>query len=133
MKTRSVRILAISLALAVSSTALAYPTMGNSNPELGGFIVIHIVKNKQTVTHACTGGNVQVLIAGNKNTVTLTGDCAKVSVTGNRNIVTVDGVGEVNVMGNKNTLTWKRGIGGKKAKVSNTGNGNKVRRAPAKK
>ena len=127
---RSVRILAVVLAVAVSGTAFAYSTVWDSSPTLTDRLVI--VKNKQTVTHACTGKSV-VVVSGNKNIVTLTGDCARVEVDGNKNIVTIDGVGKLSVRGNNNTRSWKQGVGGKRAKVSNTGNGNKVHRASAKK
>ena len=75
-----------------------------------------IAGNKQTKTIACAKDGV-VLIAGNDNTIKLTGRCKLVQVPGNHNKIT----------GNKNSVTWSKTIDGDKApEVSELGTGNKV-------
>ena len=72
------------------------------------------------------GGGGNFAINGNGNRITITGNAARVRVNGNRNRVTVAGVGVIQVPGNGNTVTWSRGLGGKKPRVSVLGNRNRV-------
>lgn len=76
-------------------------------------------------THRC-GPNTEVDISGASNVVTLTGECKRVSVSGSSNEVKVEAVGSIDVTGTSNNVTWKRGLGKAKPKVSRTGIGNKV-------
>ena len=87
-----------------------------------------ITDNDKTRTITCKdAGTAEV--AGNGNTVTVTGPCAKVSVTGNHNTVSIDQAGTIAALGNDNTVTWKAGAGGKDPEVSNLGSRNVVRKA----
>jgi hypothetical protein len=102
-----------------------------------------IVDNKQTTTIDCAA-DADVTIAGNENTVTLTGACKSVTVSGNKNTVTaassehgyvtgngntvtVDAMDYLAVPGNNNVVTYKATITkGGKLKLNNPGKGNKV-------
>ncbi|RKH88981.1 DUF3060 domain-containing protein [Corallococcus sp. AB045] len=86
---------------------------------------IDITGNDETATHACTPGST-VEITGTDNTVTLTGECKSVTVNGTDNKVKVEATGAISVTGNSNSVTWKRGLGKSKPKVSRTGTDNKV-------
>jgi hypothetical protein len=95
---------------------------------LAGGTAHTVVDNNHTTSIACKTGD-SAEIAGNGNKVTVTGECANVRVTGNSNTVSIDAAESIDVLGNKNTVTWKRGLGGKDAAVSNPGTDNKVARA----
>ena len=69
---------------------------------------IEVSGTGETSTHECTPGT-EVEVTGASNTVTLTGECKRLTVEGA-----------------SNTVTWKRGPGKSKPKVSRTGVGNKV-------
>ena len=102
-----------------------------------------IAGNKQTKTIACAKDGV-VLIAGNDNTIKLTGRCklvqvpgnhnkitaesaAVISTDGNENSVVVTAVDAITINGNKNSVTWSKTIDGDKApEISERGTGNKV-------
>ncbi len=102
-----------------------------------------IANNKQTRTIACAKDGV-VLIAGNDNTIKLTGKCklvqvpgnhnkvtaesaAVVSADGNDNTVTVTAVDAISLNGNKNAVTWSKTISGDEAPdVAELGTDNKV-------
>ncbi len=102
-----------------------------------------IAANKQTKTIACGKGGV-VLIAGNDNTIKVTGRCKLVNVPGNHNKVTaesaavisadgndntvvVTAVDAITVNGNNNAVTWSKTLDGDEAPdVSELGTDNKV-------
>ncbi|MHA7632485.1 DUF3060 domain-containing protein [Corallococcus sp. M7] len=84
-----------------------------------------VTGNEETATHACKPGST-VEITGNDNTVTLTGECKSVTVNGNDNKVKVEATGAISVTGTTNAVTWKRGLGKSKPKVSRTGVDNKI-------
>jgi hypothetical protein len=90
---------------------------------------LDIVGSARKETLTCTGNSV-VSISGSANDITVTGECKTVSVAGSANKVTLDGVGEINVSGSSNKVTWKRAAGdAKKPKVNAVGVGNKVAKA----
>ena len=105
------------------------------------FADVAIEDNEQTVTVDCEKDKT-VSITGNKATVTLTGVCdllavsgndaiitgsaAKVAVAGNNNQVKLEAVDRIATPGNKNIVTWKKGVTKAKPKVSNPGNKNKI-------
>ncbi|MGE6764053.1 DUF3060 domain-containing protein [Corallococcus interemptor] len=86
---------------------------------------IDITGTGETATHACTPGST-VEITGADNTVTLTGECKSITVNGSDNKVTAEATGAISVTGNSNSVTWKRGLGKSKPKISRTGTDNKV-------
>jgi hypothetical protein len=90
---------------------------------------IDIIGSARKETFTCAGNTV-VSISGSANDITLTGDCKSVSVAGSANKVAMEGVGEINVSGTSNNVTWKRAVGdAKKPKVNAAGIGNNVAKA----
>jgi hypothetical protein len=83
--------------------------------------------NAKTETIDCAGNDVTV--DGNLNKLSLTGECRNVDVNGNGNVVGVEAAVAISLLGNRNTVTWRRGVAGKDPRVSNLGNGNTVSRA----
>jgi len=87
---------------------------------------LRIDGNEAERTFACEGRDVTV--EGNGLEITLTGDCGVVKAVGNKNDLTIDGVARVEVVGNKNSVTWARNLSEtKKLPVSKMGAGNKVK------
>jgi hypothetical protein len=84
----------------------------------------NVIINSNKVTATLTGTCDRVYIAGNKATVK--GSAVQILVAGNDNTLTLDAVDELMVSGNDNTVTYKKGIKQKSPKVGNPGNGNKV-------
>jgi hypothetical protein len=84
-----------------------------------------IVKNNQSKSIVCKTGDA-IEVAGNKNSVALSGECKSVVVSGNENTVTIEAAGSIDTPGNKNKVSWRRGLEGKDATLSNLGNGNTV-------
>jgi len=105
---------------------------------------VSIIDNNKTITVDCSKDK-SVSLIGNHITVTLTGTCTRVTVTGNfetvtgsattfwvagnHNTVNADAADEINVAGNDNTLTWKKGLSKPQPKISNPGKNNKVTQA----
>ncbi|MBN8466741.1 DUF3060 domain-containing protein [Corallococcus exiguus] len=86
---------------------------------------IDITGSGEKATHECTPDST-VEITGADNTVTLTGECKSVEVNGTGNKVKVEATRSIEVTGNSNSVTWKRGHGKSKPKISRTGTDNKV-------
>lgn len=97
----------------------------------------------QTINHDCNS-DPQVDISGSSNQITLTGTCTeveingasntviieaskKVSVTGANNEVTVTASDRISVTGANNNVVWKKGIKGKRPKISSTGIQNRIK------
>jgi protein-disulfide isomerase len=102
---------------------------------------VNVVDNGKTLTVDCAKDK-NVVITANKVTLTLTGTCARVMITGNdatvkgsanqvyipgnNNKVELDAIDELMIAGNKNTVSYRKGIKNKSPKVANPGNDNKV-------
>ncbi|RKH58048.1 DUF3060 domain-containing protein [Corallococcus llansteffanensis] len=86
---------------------------------------IDVTGSGETATHECTPGST-VEITGASNNVTLTGECKSVTVSGSNNTVKVEATRAISVTGMANTVTWKRGHGKSKPKISRTGMNNKI-------
>ncbi|RYZ42054.1 MAG: DUF3060 domain-containing protein [Myxococcaceae bacterium] len=84
-----------------------------------------VTGSNETATHECKPGST-VEITGESNKVTLTGECKSVNVNGSNNTVTVEATSAIDVTGMSNSVTWKRGHGKSKPKISRTGMNNKV-------
>lgn len=83
---------------------------------------VHVSGNKATVT--LTGVCDKVLLDGNE--ISLTGSAVTVGIRGNDNTATLEAVDGILTPGNKNKVTWKKGVKKAKPKISNAGNGNKI-------
>lgn len=121
------KMLFLAAALALTASAAAADVM--------------VVDNNQKLTVDCAKDKT-VTVAGNKATITLNGTCEAVIVSGNHasvkgssvrflvsgndNTVDVDAADEIQVTGNKNTVSYKKGIKAKAPRVSNPGNNNTV-------
>jgi serine protease inhibitor len=103
------------------------------------------VENSKTLNHDCAK-DPEVTVAGNSNTLTLTGECTKVSiagnsntlsiasaaalvVNGNQNTVAIEATDAIRVPGSNNTVTWKKPIKEKKPAIANPGTKNKITQA----
>ncbi len=93
---------------------------------LAGDSAIAILDNGRTETIACRGKDVTV--DGNDNDLTLTGECGRVEVSGDANVVRVEVAAAIFALGDRNKVTWARGIGGKAPKVTSLGSGNDISR-----
>jgi len=83
--------------------------------------------NRVIDTIACTGQD--VIVNGDKAELTLTGACGLVVVNGNKTRVTIEAAQGIQVNGNKNQVTWTRGVGGDRPSIKVLGNKNVVKRA----
>jgi len=90
---------------------------------------IVIDKNELTKTIKCEGD--EVIVNGNENELTIKGECSRLYVPGNKNIIEVEAVAEIDTPGNKNTVTWEKGIDGKKPSISNLGTKNTIKKGEA--
>lgn len=84
-----------------------------------------ITGNSRRLTLVCKP-NAEVMISGNANKIALTGPCAKVNISGNSQVITIESAGEIAVTGNSNRVAWRTGLEGKKPKITQLGNANKV-------
>lgn len=83
---------------------------------------VNIAGNKATIT--LSGTCVEVNISGNN--VTVKGSVSHANVSGNDNTLALDASDEILVSGNKNTISYKKGVKAKKPSVLNTGTDNKI-------
>lgn len=78
-------------------------------------------------TMSCNGRTVN--IRGEGGRVKLLGNCPLVSITGSRNTVSVERLGQVNVRGSANVITYSAALRGGRIAQSLSGSGNSVRAA----
>ena len=102
---------------------------------------VTVMDNKKTLTVDCAKDK-NVNLVGNHITVTLTGTCEKVTATGNHatvngsttnafvagneNKLNLDGVDNISVSGNRNTITYKKALAKKKTTLAIGGKDNNV-------
>lgn len=68
-----------------------------------------------------------LLVLGSRNQLTLSGQCSKVEINGSDNVVTVDTIDEIEVVGQRNRVSWQRTIGDRRSpRVSTVGPGNEI-------
>jgi hypothetical protein len=87
--------------------------------------VIEVNGSGSTRTIRC-GPKGQLEINGSGHHLTVTGECESVEVNGTGNTVSVEATAVLDVNGVGNAVTWKRGVGAAKPKVSRTGLNNTV-------
>jgi hypothetical protein len=99
----------------------------------------------QTVSHDCgNGGKVEIEISSSR--ITLTGNCSKVELRGSKNTIAIASVGElwvggtenrgsvdaadvITTAGNRNVLTYRRGVTLRAPRLSLLGKDNSVTQA----
>ncbi|MBI5543993.1 MAG: DUF3060 domain-containing protein [Deltaproteobacteria bacterium] len=86
---------------------------------------LSISGNDEKHDEDCAGRDVDV--SGNDLKVTLRGECGRVEVSGNDNVVDLDVAADIEVVGNANKVTWARGPGTAKPKISKAGSDNEVK------
>jgi hypothetical protein len=65
-------------------------------------------------------------IAGNNDEITITGECADIQVLGHDNKITLEAVGSIQLAGQNNLVTYRRGLTGPKPSIQAMGENNKV-------
>ena len=65
-------------------------------------------------------------IAGNNDEITITGECADIQVLGHDNKITLEAVGSIQLVGQNNLVTYRRGLTGPKPSIQAMGENNKV-------
>ena len=118
--------LATALLALATTTAAADVVVLDNNAKLK----VDCAKDK-TVT--VVGNGAQITLTGACDRVTISGNKASVKgsvgaalVSGNDNTLELDAVDEISVSGNKNTVSFKKGLKAKLPKVANTGTDNKL-------
>ena len=86
-----------------------------------------LVGNDQTLAHACDIGE-RVELVGDRNIVTITGECVGLSVTGSGNQIGIEVVDEVRIEGDRNDVRWQRGLTFDRPNVLESGGSNSVQR-----
>jgi hypothetical protein len=120
-------VVALALGLFVRTSALASSRVAERSATTSASAEdVTITQNDLKRTIDCKGA---VRISGNRNTLTLTGECSSLLVDGNDNVVTVEAVAEIATWGNRNTVTWTRGVGGKPPKISDPGTKNSIKKS----
>lgn len=95
---------------------------GAPTPKAGGPISVSGVESRRTID--CADGVLSVNISGVKNTVVLTGRCARVEVSGIENRVTIEEAGAIDVSGLNNVVRFASGT----PELSKSGIGNTLER-----
>jgi hypothetical protein len=103
--------------------------------------VVSVMDNNKEITTDCSkdkefnlvGNNIKLTMTGTCTKVTATGNHANVSgsvteahLIGNHNVYALDGVDTIKVIGNHNTVTYKKPLAKKKTTVGNLGKKNKI-------
>jgi hypothetical protein len=81
----------------------------------------------QTLDHVCEIGE-RVELVGDRNIVTITGECVGLSVTGTGNQIGIDVVDEIRIQGDSNDVRWQRGLTVDRPNMLETGGRNSVQR-----
>jgi hypothetical protein len=81
----------------------------------------------QTLDHVCEIGE-RVELVGDRNIVTITGECVGLSVTGTGNQIGIEVVDEIRIQGDSNDVRWQRGLTVDRPNMLETGGRNSVQR-----
>jgi hypothetical protein len=81
----------------------------------------------QTLDHVCDIGE-RVELVGDRNIVTITGECVGLSITGSGNQVGIEVVDEIRIEGQDNDVRWQRGLTVDRPNMLETGGRNSVQR-----
>ena len=88
-----------------------------------------VASNNKTVT--LDGDGKPKVIAGNNNKIQIRGDCSSLKILGNTNSVEVERVGNIQIVGDSNRVSYVHGLGGDSPIVADIGKDNQITRAPA--
>lgn len=81
----------------------------------------------QTLDHVCDIGE-RVELVGDRNIVTITGECVGLAITGSGNQVGIEVVDEIRIEGARNDVRWQRGLTVDRPNMLETGGSNSVQR-----
>jgi hypothetical protein len=84
-----------------------------------------IASNNQTLTLA--GDGKPRVIAGDNNKVQIHGDCSSLKVIGKNNTVEVERVGEIQMVGSSNRVTYVHALSGETPSIANIGQDNEAK------
>ncbi len=88
-----------------------------------------IASNNQTLT--LDGDGKPKVITGNNNRVQIHGDCSSLKVLGNNNSVEVERVGDIQMIGNSNHVSYLHTLNGENPTVANIGQDNEAKQVSA--
>jgi hypothetical protein len=88
-----------------------------------------IASNNQTLN--LEGDGKPKVITGNNNKVQIHGDCSSLKVLGNSNSVEVERVGDIQMIGNANRVSYLRALGGENPTIANIGQDNEAKKVEA--
>jgi Protein of unknown function (DUF3060) len=88
-----------------------------------------IASNNQTLTFE--GDGKPKVITGNNNRVQIHGDCSSLKVLGNNNSVEVERVGDIQMIGNLNHVSYLHTLNGENPTVANIGQDNEAKQVSA--
>ena len=88
-----------------------------------------IASNNQTLTFE--GDGKPKVITGNNNRVQIHGDCSSLKVLGNNNSVEVERVGDIQMIGNLNHVSYLHTLNGENPTVANIGQDNEAKQVAA--
>lgn len=86
-----------------------------------------LVGSDQTLDHVCEIGE-RVELVGDRNIVSITGECVGLSITGAGNQVGIEVVDEIRIQGDGNDVRWQRGLTVDRPNMLETGGRNSVQR-----
>ena len=84
-----------------------------------------VASNNQTLSFE--GDGKPKVITGNNNRVQIHGDCSSLKVLGNANSVEVERVGDIQMIGNANHVSYLHTLNGESPTVANIGQGNEAK------
>lgn len=118
------------LALTPAVAPLRAEPPGTIELAVSGKNVLAVNENEQTKAIDAAGRD--VTINGNRNKLTLRGECHALTLSGNGNTVEVETVTSISLPGNHNQVAWGKAAGGEKPQITDLGNGNSVTRRAAR-
>jgi ABC-type Fe3+-hydroxamate transport system substrate-binding protein len=115
--------LALALTPAIASADRVYNAVvsGSHDCNKEGDVVLNMAGGRFTLTGACD----KVIINGASSSVAIE-SAKKTVVSGLGNSVDIGAAEKIVVSGADNTVTWRKGLGGERPKVSSSGTGNTV-------
>ena len=101
-----------------NSQVAANANAKNNGPGGGTLVLSATAEN---ATYPCNQGSVEIDESATANDYKFTGECKKITVKGVSNKIFVEKVGEIEVSGISNKISYGEGIDGKKPKIKTSG------------